>query len=81
MSQGTRRKTETASNTATASRMAKVLAEMKGMRKDATERLDKIEDSLKGVKEQIQGCERRLDEAKQRVSNTCNGCVCQVRRK
>uniref|UniRef100_A0A3B4X6F3 L1 transposable element RRM domain-containing protein n=1 Tax=Seriola lalandi dorsalis TaxID=1841481 RepID=A0A3B4X6F3_SERLL len=35
-----------------------------------TERLDKIEDSLKGVKEQIRGCERRLDEAEQRVSNT-----------
>ncbi len=85
MSQGTRRKTETASNTATtleasttaanektgaASMIAEVLAEMKGMRKDVTERLDKIEDSLKGVKEQIWGCERRLDEAEQRVSNT-----------
>lgn len=63
------RKIESASKTATAleasltaanektgaasDMMAEVLVDMKGMRKDLTERLDKIEDSLKGVKEQI----------------------------
>lgn len=54
---------------ATSNIMAEVLAEMKGMRKDMTQRFDKIEDSLKGVKEQIRGCEKRVDEAKQRVSS------------
>ncbi len=30
--------------------------------------MDKIEESLKGVNEQVGGCEKRLDEAEQRVS-------------
>lgn len=54
---------------ATSNMMAEVLAEMKGMRKDMTQRFDKIEDTLKGVKEQIRGCEKRLEEAEQRVSS------------
>lgn len=49
--------------------MAEVLAEMKGMRKDMTQWFDTIEDSLKGLKEQIRGCEKRLDEVKQRLSS------------
>ncbi len=34
-----------------------------------SERLDKIEESLKCVNEQVQGYEKRVDEAEQRVNN------------
>lgn len=45
------------------------MAEVKQMRKDISERLDRIEETFKDIKEQIRGCESRMDEVDQRVSN------------
>lgn len=80
---GTGRKTETSNKAASNSKvsnqakatgesgdlMAEVLAEMKQMRRDISERLDKFEETIKDVREELRASGQRMDEAEQRVSD------------
>lgn len=80
---GTGRKTETSNKASSSSKastqakatgdagdlLAEVLAEMKQMRRDISERLDKFEETIKDVREQVRACGQRMDDAEQRVSD------------